>query len=258
MTTSSAYSSKVYMGVASLLLLLNAKQIYDLRYAGDHVDVTQHATEMREAYQMNMPLQDFVDELKRLKESSYIDLHVVPVFVWPVLLFMQMTKAVRKRLPQWVHELLGTAFLITSAVMLLGVALMFFTGESMYGENDFQWDPLGQPAKFFTFTSASIVFGAWWLVCGVQLWRFASPTTRRLHAAWVRRFVATGLGTGTMRILYIGYCQTFHSMREGGTPLEEEENNMLTGYTMWAGFFLNIVVNELFMPLTQEANKKSL
>ena len=240
--TALTYSTKFGMLILSAILFGHSVQIIRLRQSTQHV--TELLNSMADNYAGNYPREHIIRDAQHVISSRWLGMHVVPVGLWVILAFLQTWTWFRKRYLR-VHRFLGVTYLLLSVWMMIGVALMFLTGEELYGEREFHLD-VREPRKIFTFSAASVVFGVWWVYGMWRVYQTATWNTIHLHKYWVLQFLATGFGPGTMRLLTAAYMMKYYPPL-GDVVLSEEVNNAIFGYSLWLGFALNLVLVHVFI-----------
>ena len=241
----------LYFALCGAFLVVNAVQIMQIRSLAD---VQSAVAQMAEEYPINQELAVLAKELGRIRASTILPLHVVPVPVWLLLALLQNVAPLRKRYPGF-HHVCGYAMFALTLVMVVPVFAMPLLGEEMLAEPEapFSWT---NPATVFTFANASFVFAPWWMFTAWTALQHARRKDFLSHKRWILRFLATGLSVGTMRFLFIAYAATFYP-KNGDVLFSGEKQAALYGATMWLGFIINLTICELYLGWQRTSKPKA-
>lgn len=234
----SPYLGKLIMIFYSIIIMINVFHIHHYRYSPDPDPIANH---FQSNYPIHLSRALTIDSIKRAAQSKYLPLHLYPVPIWIALAFLQTSSWIRHHFLH-LHRLGGRLMLIFSALMTLGIALMQVSYEDIVGKDLDTTSFWG----LFTFSSASFLIKIWWIVCMVQLFRYASAKTIQLHKYWSLQFISIGFGTGTLRIGVFLYMLIKYP-RSGDRVLSKEEYDHIMDVAMWLGLLINPLLVKVFV-----------
>lgn len=158
-------------------------------------------------------------------------LHIVPGVIYLLGAPLQLSRRFRTR-HYSVHRRLGRALLACG--LIAGVYALLFGVLHPWGG----WSE----------STATVVFGTWFLACLSLAYRSIRSGDARQHRRWMIRAFAVGIGIGTIRI-WIGVFTGIQQSRAGDTEVVSPDSATF-GLAFWLAFVMHAAIAEWWLRRT--------
>ncbi|KAI0557141.1 hypothetical protein FGB62_336g032 [Gracilaria domingensis] len=225
------------MTSCAIILFAHAVHVISIRNSSETVQEIAEKRLHDESFPVSRAMA--ILDVKRVKLSKWLGVHVWPVPLWLFCAFFQTSSLIRRKYLN-LHRWVGRLLLLVTVYMTAGYTMMFIAGEPILGDEEFYVD-FRQPNKFFTFRSATVVFTLWWLFSGGMAFMYARRKVISKHRYWAWQLLSSGFSVAAMRVFF-AIAVTLWLSGGGNRVMEKKDQDIMMGYSTWLAFVVTLSV----------------
>jgi Predicted membrane protein (DUF2306) len=175
--------------------------------------------------------------------------HFFPSALWSAVVPFQIHPGFRNR-NRRLHRIMGYAFIASSAVMMVGVVIIYQRNLSFIKFLDDV-----PPGTFFVSEVGNALMGAWFVLTAAMAVMEARRRSFDAHQYWVVRHIGSGIWVAVMRILVILVKPFFDPPFHHGSITQMTQGRVFS-YTSFLGMFMTVCTSEYAVRLLKAEQPK--